>query len=128
VDPANVAMLSNLARAYQVAGRAEQAEGLLGRVEDTNQRNPYFFVYRGEAALARGDTQTALDYMVKALRRDSNLPEVHVGLAKVYVALADFKKAKNHIERALTLDATHDEAWTYAVMLEMGGGASAGTP
>jgi tetratricopeptide (TPR) repeat protein len=126
-DPANVAMLSNLARAYQLAGRAEEAEALLGLVEDTNQRNPYFFVYRGELALARGDTQTALDYMVKALRRDSNLPEVHVGLAKVYVALADLEKARHHIERALRLDATHEEARTYAVILEMGG-ASAGTP
>jgi Tfp pilus assembly protein PilF len=123
VDPTNVAMLSNLARAYQTAGDAMHADELLGQIEDSNQRNPYFFVYRGELALAQGDTATALDYMAQALRRDSNLPEVHVGLAKVYIALGDLKKARHHIERALKLDATHADARTYAVMLEMGPGS-----
>lgn len=122
-DPTNVAMLSNLARAYQTSGDTVRADGLLGQIEDSNQRNPYFFVYRGELALAQGDTATALDYMAQALRRDSNLPEVHVGLAKVYVALGDLKKARHHIERALKLDATHADARTYAVMLEMGPGS-----
>jgi tetratricopeptide (TPR) repeat protein len=123
VDPTNVAMLSNLARAYQTAGDAVRADALLGQIEDSNQRNPYFFVYRGELALAQGDTARALEYMAQALRRDSNLPEVHVGLAKVYIALGDLKKARHHIERALKLDATHTDARTYAVMLEMGPGS-----
>jgi Flp pilus assembly protein TadD len=124
-----VPLLNNLARAYQETGREEEAETLLARLEEVNESNPYFFVYRGEVALARGDIDLALERMRHALRIDSENPEVHVGLAKVFLARADLARARFHIDRALRLDATHDEARRYAALLAargVTGGAGAG--
>lgn len=116
-DADDVPLLTNVARAHQILGETEKAEEYLARIEHLEHTNPFFFLYRGELALHQGDLQTALDYMVKAFRRDSGLPEVHLGLVKVYLALADMERVRYHIERALRLDATNQEARKYALML-----------
>ena len=117
LHPDNVPLMTNLARAYQQEGEVEAAKELLERLEESNEANPFFYVYRGDLALADDDLETALRYMRKAYRTDSNLPEVHVGLVRVYLALGNFKQARHHVERALKLDATHEEARKYAAML-----------
>ena len=116
--PKNVPIMTNLARAYQQTGNVEQANGLFDELEKVNRTNPFFYVYRGDLALANGDTKTALEYMKKAYQTDAQLPEVHVGLAKVYLALGRFGEARHHVGRALRLDATHTEARKYAGLLE----------
>lgn len=116
-DPANTMILTNMSRAYQQLGRGEEAAKLLQQVEASNTTNPFFYVYEGDMALARGDNQKALDYMVRALRLDSEVPEVHVGLMKVYLALGDLERAKHYLERALKLDANDREALRYAHLL-----------
>lgn len=117
LEPEDVALLTNVARVHQVRGDVELAADYLSRIEGLEHTNPFFFIYRGELALGQGDFQSALDYMVKAYRRDGDLPEVHLGLVKVYLALADMKRARHHLERALQLDATNQEARKYALML-----------
>ncbi len=117
IDPDNAMLLTNLTRLYQQTGRAAEAEQLLTRLEGSNAANPFFFIYQGEMALSRGESGKALDYMVRALREDSELPEVHVGFVKVYVALGDLEKARHHLERALKLDATNQDALQYARLL-----------
>jgi Flp pilus assembly protein TadD len=117
LDPANAMILTNMARVYQQTGRGGEADKVLSRVDETNNTNPFFFVYQGEVALSHGDEDKALDYMVKALRLDSEAPEVHVGFVKVYLAVGDMEKARHHLERALQLDATNPEALRFATML-----------
>jgi Flp pilus assembly protein TadD len=106
-----------MARSLQQLGRQTEASELLAKIEDINTTNPFFFVYQGEVALARGQTDKALDYMARALRLDSELPEVHLGLVKVYLAMGDTEKARHHLGRALKLDATNQDALQYARML-----------
>jgi tetratricopeptide (TPR) repeat protein len=120
MDPDNVAMLTNAARTYQELGRTAAANELLARLEGVQHSNPFFYLYRGELALGQGDLDLALDYMRKAYRRDSEVPEVHLGLVKIYLALGDRERALHHVERALKLDATHLEARRYAAMLTSG--------
>ncbi len=117
ISPGNSLLLTNQARAYQELGRGDEAKEILAKIESGNTTNPYFFVYRGELALADGDTQKALDYLVRALRLDTELPEVHLGFVKVYLALGETEKARHHLERALQLDATSAEAHRLARML-----------
>lgn len=119
--PDDPALLSNLVRLYQQLGRPGEAQENLDRLEQLHVSNPFFFVYQGELALARGDLPKALAYMVDAFRRDTELPEVHVGLAKVYLAMGELDKAKHHVERALQLDATHPEARRLAQLLGRSG-------
>jgi Flp pilus assembly protein TadD len=118
IDPENVPILTNLARAYQQSGRSADADVLFDKLESINQTNPFFYVYRGDLALGQGDTETALDYMRRAYKADNDLPEVHVGLVRVYLALGKFTEARHHVERALRLDATHEEARKYAALLQ----------
>ena len=120
LHPENVPLLTNLVRAYQIEGRHDRAAELLDTLEAMNRASPFFYVYRGDAALAAGDAATALDYMRRALSADSELPEVHLGLVRVYMATGRLSEAKHHVERALRLDATHEEARKYAAMIERG--------
>ncbi|HEV2856076.1 MAG TPA: tetratricopeptide repeat protein [Thermoanaerobaculia bacterium] len=117
ISPEDSTLLTNMARALQQLGRAEEARGLLARIEDVNTTNPFFFIYQAEVALGGGDNAKALDYMTRALRLDSELPEVHLGFVKVYLALGDLEKARHHLGRALKLDATNQDALQYARML-----------
>lgn len=108
--PHDVPILTNLARLYQEMGQIGKATETLALLDGAQTTNPFYFIYRGELALSQGDHRQALDFMKKAYRLDSEIPEVHVGLAKVYLALGDLDKVDHHLERALTLDATHPEA------------------
>ncbi len=118
MDPQNIAILSNMVRAYQQAGRNQDAQEVLSQLGGLRHTNPFFFIYQGELALASGDPERALESMKKAFRRDSELPEVHVGLAKVYLALGELESARHHVGRALKLDATHVEALKLATLLQ----------
>ena len=120
LHPENVPLLTNLVRAYQLQGRHDRAGELLDELEDLNLASPFFYVYRGDAALAAGDPAQALEYMRRAFRADSELPEVHVGLVRVYLATGQMREAKHHVERALRLDATHEEARKYAALIQRG--------
>jgi tetratricopeptide (TPR) repeat protein len=110
-------LLVNMARALQQLGRSPEADQLLAKVETLSTTNPFFFVYEGEVALSHGDTAKALSYMVSALRLDSELPEVHLGLVKVYLAMGDLEKARHYLARALKLDATNQDALRYAKLV-----------
>ena len=120
LHPDDVPLLTNLVRGYQLQGRHDRAGEVLDMLEDLNRASPFFYVYRGDAALAAGDTAGALEYMRRALRADSEIPEVHVGLVRVYLATGRISEAKHHVERALRLDATHEEARKYAALIERG--------
>ena len=118
LHPQDIPLLTNLVRAYQIQGRHDRAGELLDVLEDLNMASPFFYVYRGDAALAAGDPALALDYMRRALRADSELPEVHMGLVRVFLSTGKMREARHHVERALRLDATHEEARKYAALLE----------
>ena len=118
LHPENVPLMTNLVRAYQLLGEHDRAGVLLDTLEELDLASPFFYIYRGDAALAAGDPVLALDYMRRALRADSELPEVHVGLVRVYLSTGRMREAKHHVERALRLDATHEEARKYAALLE----------
>lgn len=120
VAPDDPALLSNSVRIHQQLGQAREADELLARLEALNIQNPFFYVYQGESALARGDLDRALASMIRAFRIDTELPEVHIGLAKVYLAAGELDRARHHIDRALRLDATHPEARRVAVLVGKG--------
>lgn len=117
IEPDNVPLLSNLARAYQRTGRAAEAEQILASIEGVHHSNPFFYVYRADLALARGDHLGALELLRQALALDSESPEVHLGLTRVYVAAGEIEKAKHHLQRALQLDPSQPEAQKLAALL-----------
>ena len=117
-----MAVRTNLAGLYQRLGRNPEAQELLTEIEGVNNRNPFYFVYQSELALGRGDSDKALDFLREALRRDTEVPEVHLGFVKVFLARGELERARHHLERALKLDATNEQARRYAVLLGRAGG------
>lgn len=117
LEPEDVALRTNLAGLYQRVGRRPEAEVLLAGIEGVNNRNPFYFVYQSELALGRGDSEAALEFLRQALRRDTEVPEVHLGFVKVFLARGEVERARHHLERALKLDATNEQARRYAVLL-----------
>jgi len=120
VDPGNSMVMTNVLRVYQQQGRVKEAAELETKVEQANTGNPFFFIYLGDMALARGDNAKALDHMVHALRLQTDLPEVQLGLVKVYLAQGDLDRARHFLERARELDPTNKEAQRYARLLAAG--------
>lgn len=108
--PEDPALLSNLLRVRQSQGDHAAVSALLARLATLRVVNPFFFLYQADAALAAGELDSALAHATEALRRDSELPEVHIGLAKVFLARADLPRARHHVARALRLDPAHPEA------------------
>jgi Tfp pilus assembly protein PilF len=117
-NPEFTPILSNLSSAYRRVGRTEDADRTAARLESLDYSNPFYFIYRGTEALVGGDDDTALDYMRRALSIDTEIPETHIGLAKVYMARGELKKAHHHIGRALQLDATNVEARRFAALMD----------
>lgn len=117
-DPTFIPILSNLSSAYQRLGRTADAQRVMAQLESLDHSNPFFFMYRGLEALERGDVEEALRYMREAMRVDTEIPEIHLGLAKVYLATGQLGKSRHHVERALKLDATHPEARRFALMFQ----------
>ncbi len=117
LEPDNVAVLTNAARIYQEKGHQQEAEAILARIHETRQASPYFYVYQGEKAIAEGDLESAMGFLREALRRDGELPEVHLGLVKLYLALGDFERARHFLARVQELDASHPEIDSYRVFL-----------
>jgi tetratricopeptide (TPR) repeat protein len=116
-DPGNSMVMTNMMRVYQEQGRVKEATEIEARVEEANTGNPFFYLYLGEMALARGDTAKALDHMVHALRLESDLAEVQLGLVKVYLAQGDLERARHFLARALELDASDKEAQKFVRLL-----------
>ena len=120
IEPENVPILNNLARTYQRLGDREQTSAVMAVLEEVDDANPFFYLYKGSLALHDGDFDAALEHLRHALRLDPEIPELHVGLAKIFLAQGDMKRAGHHIGRALRLDATHAEARKYAALIERG--------
>jgi tetratricopeptide (TPR) repeat protein len=116
--PDNVPLMTNLARAYQKTGRNPEADVLLAQLEGVHHTNPFFYVYRADMALGRGDAGRALDYLRHAYELDTEAPEVHLALARVYVSLGELRKAKHHLGRATRLEPNNPEALKLAAMLK----------
>lgn len=116
--PQNPALLGNLASAYQRQGQQAEALLLLERLSALREASPWVFLHRGELALGRGAPEEALNFLAEALRRNRDLPEVHLGLVKVYLALGDLKRARHHLERVLRLAPQNAEAAEYRALLD----------
>lgn len=118
ITPQDVALRSNLARLYQQMGREDEAFEILAGIEELKTTNPFFYLFQAERSRFDGDLDRALKYLRQALRVDSEVPEVHVGLANYFLDVGDLDKARHHVDRALRLDATHREARRLAEALD----------
>jgi predicted Zn-dependent protease len=68
-------------------------------------------LFAGIAEFELGEFNAALPYLNKAQQLDPGRPAPLLALAKVYVALRDYRRANELYEKAVTLDGRLAEAW-----------------
>jgi tetratricopeptide (TPR) repeat protein len=102
-----------LSRAYQCAGRGEQAEKTLAEFEAAskndrttkeNQTEAKHLVQQANAAAMENDFQGALDLLQQALAKDPTYGAAYSQLAKLYYSAGDVEKASDAISQALARD------------------------
>ncbi|MEM9558390.1 MAG: tetratricopeptide repeat protein [Acidobacteriota bacterium] len=117
VESGHVPVLENLGRLLERMGRRDEAAAVAERVASARRASPFFFLSKAEVALADGDAGGALELLRQALSRDAEIPRLHVGLTKTYLALGEIDKARHHLARARALDADGDEVRRLTLLL-----------
>jgi tetratricopeptide (TPR) repeat protein len=97
-DPAYDWAYSNLAEMLITENRATEAVAYASQALKINPRSPRNNYLLGAALAAKGEAQAALPYLQKSIELDSNLPEPHQALGKVYQRLHDPEAAEREFK------------------------------
>lgn len=95
--------LTNLASLYLAEGRREEAQPILAKVEGHLRRNPYHHFTLGTNAARLGDSAAAVRHFREAIRRLPDEPEFHAALADALAKTGELDKARQSLEKALSL-------------------------
>ncbi|MDZ7871394.1 MAG: tetratricopeptide repeat protein [Rheinheimera sp.] len=100
LEPEHPNTMANLAILYDLLGRHADAARLSDKVQQTRQRNPYYFVMQGNEALSQqrfSDAETAFH---RSIRLEPKMPEALFGLARVAILQHDYAAAFGYLQRA----------------------------
>jgi tetratricopeptide (TPR) repeat protein len=103
-DPGNAELCANLAAAYRLAGRREEAEASIERALMLSPDTARFWLLRAELMIEGRDGAGALEAVERALRLAAGDPAVHRGAGLVLVALGLHEGAERAFRHALSLD------------------------
>jgi tetratricopeptide (TPR) repeat protein len=77
-------------------------------------------IMRGEAALARGDRDAALQLFARAIEVNPRLTRAHLGMAEVYRMSGDFESAERSARTAVELEPnSFDTQYAHGLMLHL---------
>ncbi len=118
-DPEVTAGLGELAYAQQ---RYEEAGLLYARAEALDPRKPLYVARRGDAALARGDAETGVAELERALRMDPSFAPAMGSLTAYYFNKGNFKAAAPLLADYAEIDPDNAEAQAmYGQVLRLNG-------
>lgn len=101
VGQANFATLSTKAQVLEKLGRAGEAAEVMAKALDLPGAQPVEIHMYGRRLLAEGRTKDALAVFQRNQKRFGDAWPVHVGLARGYSAMGDYKTALKHAEIAV---------------------------
>jgi tetratricopeptide (TPR) repeat protein len=102
---------SNYGVMLQLAGKSRAATAQFQIALRANPNLAPANLFNGLAELDLGRAKQAVPYLERAARLDQVRPEPELALAKAYVALRDFKSAKDAYVKAAKRDGNCAEAW-----------------
>jgi tetratricopeptide (TPR) repeat protein len=100
VGQTNFTTLSTKANVLQKLGRADEATAVMAKAVDLPGAQPVEIHMYGRQLLAQGRTKDAMAVFQRNQKRFGDTWPVHVGLARGYSALGDYKSALKHAEIA----------------------------
>ena len=102
IGQANFATLSTKAQILERMSRTSEADAVMAQALDLPNAQPIELHQFGRRLLAAGKNKEALAVFQKNAKRFGDTWPVHVGLARGYSAVGDYKTALKHAEIALT--------------------------
>jgi tetratricopeptide (TPR) repeat protein len=101
IGEANFATLSTKAQILEKLSRADEAKAIMATALDLPRTSALEIHQYGRQLLAQGRKADALAVFQKNQKRYGDAWPVHVGLARGYSALGDYKVALEHAQKAL---------------------------
>lgn len=116
-EPANAAVLANLARLERQQGDTTEAEVLERELARIERFAPFHFFNLGMAAMKGGDFKAARDLIAREVARDPYYHEFHFWLAVANFRLGDTERARELLALALENSTTRGDRDRYAAKL-----------
>ena len=117
-EPANTRALSNLARVFEVEGRAAEARALGEKLAQLETTPPFHFFDLGVAAMRSGDYKAARELFMKEIDREAYYHEFHFWLALAHYGLGDMPQARKQLTLAMETSPTRENQSLYAAKLD----------
>ena len=118
----NLIVYQNLGRAYEDAGRWEEALAQYNNAIVPDYPFPLAHWGKARVYLAQGRLDQAVEEYMTALTMDLSFPPLHSGLGMVYEKKGMRKEALKEIEEALKMDPNYPEAYNDLGLLYKGRG------
>jgi tetratricopeptide (TPR) repeat protein len=100
LNPDNLNAKENLAYVYMNSQRHDQAQVLLTNIKKIRSSNPYYFLMLGGQDYYRGNYESSIQHLKKALKLSRDNHEIYFGLAKSYLGLGDLEAAEHYLKKA----------------------------
>lgn len=111
LDNRNATAVNNLAKFYRNGGDLQLAQEYEKAIERFNRKNPYYHFAIGSLAYADNNLSRARVAFSRALKLKEEEPDFYMALARVYLALGDFEKARSYAVEAQELIALNEEIY-----------------
>lgn len=102
------------------AGKWEDGEARLGKVQEQDPKLYVVPFMLGEAALRRGEWDRAAEQLRRCLQLNPNFDNAMTGLARALAKLGQIEEAKSWLERAVVSNPQNYRAWYEIGLLESG--------
>jgi tetratricopeptide (TPR) repeat protein len=99
-EPYNTRAMANLAQAVGRAGRLDEQQALLARLEKLEPHPPFHWYQLGRQAMERGDFRAARDLFAKEVGRAEYYHEFQYWLALAHFRLGEDVQARKHLALA----------------------------
>lgn len=101
LDGNNLTALTNLSFLLEINEDFEQASKIEKMLHDKRIKNPYYHALLADEAFFNGENEKALKHYKRAIRMNNKVHEFYYGIAKVYFALDQIKRAESAMNKAL---------------------------
>jgi len=108
-EPGETSAMSNLQRLYDRQGRSELSNHYDGLVLRHRLKNPYYRLAEARKAYARGDYQTAIEHLRKAIRLKTDESEFYFLLGDSHFGNGDIQKAADYHAKGKKVAAKNDQ-------------------
>ncbi|MDO6446938.1 tetratricopeptide repeat protein [Colwellia sp. 1_MG-2023] len=106
LDSDNLTALTNLSFLLESNKEFEKAREIEQQLHNKRITNPYYHALLADEAFYRGENDKAIKHYKRAIRMDNKVHEFYFGIAKVYYALNQIKRAESAMNKALAYNRT----------------------